>query len=82
MQIAPWIVPVSALQQGGDSTERSVDADAPELGFPPGKYPAYVKVVPKVGNGEVFEFERFDGNQTAHYRQPGISGLALHVWND
>jgi hypothetical protein len=34
-----------------------------------------------LGNGQPFEFQRFDGNQTAVYKQ-SFGCLVLKVWND
>jgi hypothetical protein len=79
MKIAPWNVPSNALDICED---KSVHAEASTLGFPPGQYPGELQVEPSVGNGQVFDFERFDGNQTAHYVQRGHLGLRLLVWND
>lgn len=55
-------------------------ADASTLGIAPGaSYPA--QLATDLGNGQPFAFVRFDGNQTAHYRQ--LDGtLILKVWND
>jgi hypothetical protein len=54
-------------------------ADASELGFAPGQWPALIRT--DIGNGNGFAFAGFDEDGTAHYHQ--IAGcVSLTVLND
>jgi len=54
-------------------------ADASELGFAPGYWPALIET--DIGNGEVFALAGFDEDGTAHYRQ-SAGCVSLSVFND
>jgi len=56
------------------------DADAAELGIPPGiEFPASIET--DLGNGQPFQFQGYDGDRAGFYKQ-AYGCLLLKVWND